>query len=47
MSFGDESGAIHYFVEYVEAWLDTPGALEWFARSFKDVIRDLEKEGIM
>jgi tetratricopeptide (TPR) repeat protein len=47
MSFGDESEAIHYFVENVEAWLDTPGALEWFARSFKDVIRDLEKKGIM
>jgi tetratricopeptide (TPR) repeat protein len=43
MSFGDESEAIHYFVENVEAWLDTPGALEWFARSINDVIRDLKK----
>jgi tetratricopeptide (TPR) repeat protein len=47
MGFGDESEAIHYFVENVEAWLDTPGALEWFADSFKNLIRDLEKEGIM
>jgi tetratricopeptide (TPR) repeat protein len=47
MGFGDESEAIHYFVENVEAWLGTPGALEWFAKSFRDVIRDLEKRGIM
>jgi tetratricopeptide (TPR) repeat protein len=47
MGFGDENEAIHYFVENVEAWLDTPGALEWFAISFKDVLRDVEKKGIM
>ncbi|MGA9768474.1 MAG: hypothetical protein WBV94_05495 [Blastocatellia bacterium] len=47
MGFGDENEAIHYFVENVEAWLDTPGALEWFAKSFKDVISNLEKKSIM
>ena len=46
MGFGDESEAIPYFVENVEAWLDTPGALEWFARSLNEAIHDLEKKGI-
>jgi tetratricopeptide (TPR) repeat protein len=44
MGFGDENEAIHYFVEHVGAWLDTPGALVWFARVFKEVLRDLEKK---
>ena len=47
MSFGDDTEAIHYFVENVEAWLNTPGALEWFGESFGDVLRDFEKKGIM
>jgi len=47
MGFGDENEAIHYFVEHVEAWLDTPGALEWFARAFEEALRDLEKKGMM
>jgi tetratricopeptide (TPR) repeat protein len=47
MGFGDENEAIHYFVENVEAWLDTPGALEWFAESIEDVGRDLEKRGLI
>jgi hypothetical protein len=46
LGFGDENEAIHYFVEHLEVWLDTPGALEWFARTFNDVIRRLEKKGL-
>ena len=42
IGFGDENEAIHYFYNHVEAWLETPGALEWFADVFGEVLMEFE-----
>lgn len=34
IGFGDENEAAVYVVENAEAWLETPGAIEWFASVF-------------
>jgi len=38
MGIGDENEAIHYFVDSVEGWLDTPGALPWFVSVLADAV---------
>jgi len=43
ISRGDDSEALHYIVEHLEFWLETPGALEWFIAIFAQIVEEFKK----
>lgn len=43
IGFGDPNEAVHYLANYMEVWLNHPGALEWFVKVFKEVLEDFDE----
>ncbi|MBI3651974.1 MAG: hypothetical protein HY231_13220 [Acidobacteria bacterium] len=40
---GDKNEAVQYIAYHQKAWMDTPGALQWFVSVFKEVLMEYEK----
>ncbi len=44
ISRGEESEGVHYVLRYGAYWLETPGAIEWFAEVFTEALDEVEKK---